>query len=226
MAKKKLIEAKDVHKYFKLGETQVHALRGVSLTINEGDFIFIVGPSGSGKSTLMHLLGALDHPTKGKIMFEGRNLAELDDEVLSAIRRKKMGFIFQAFNLMQTLSATENVSIPLVPAGVNEEEAEERAIKFLTLLGLGDRTHHKPAQLSGGQQQRVAIARALINDPKLILADEPTGEVDSKTGNEIFSYLREMNKKYNKTFIIVTHDTEYIKKGDKIFKIHDGKIVR
>jgi putative ABC transport system ATP-binding protein len=222
---KKIIEVKDVHKYFKLGETLVHALRGVSLTINEGDFIFIIGPSGSGKSTLLHLLGALDVPTEGRITFEGKNLAELDEDVLSIIRRKKIGFIFQAFNLMQSLTAIDNVTIPLVPAGVNEQVAKAKAAKLMAMLGLKDRMQHTPNQLSGGQQQRVAIARALINDPIIVLADEPTGEVDSQTGNEIFDYLRMMNKKFKKTFVIVTHDTEYMKKGDKIFKIHDGKIV-
>jgi putative ABC transport system ATP-binding protein len=222
---KKLIEVKDVHKYFKLGENFVHALRGVSMTINQGDFIFIIGPSGSGKSTLLHLLGALDTPTKGEIIFEGKNLSEMDEDVLSAIRRKKIGFIFQAFNLMQSLTAIENVTIPLVPQNIDEETANKRAAKLMTMLGLKDRMLHTPSQLSGGQQQRVSIARALVNDPLIVLADEPTGEVDSATGNEIFSYLRLMNKKFNKTFVIVTHDTEYIKKGDKIFKIHDGKIV-
>jgi putative ABC transport system ATP-binding protein len=222
---KKIIEVKDVHKYFKLGETFVHALRGVSMTINQGDFIFIIGPSGSGKSTLLHLLGALDTPTDGEIIFEGKRLSELDEDVLSVIRGKKIGFIFQAFNLMQSLTALENVTIPLVPQNIDEETANKRAAKLMTMLGLKDRMLHTPNQLSGGQQQRVSIARALINDPLIVLADEPTGEVDSTTGNEIFDYLRLMNKKFNKTFVIVTHDTEYIKKGDKIFKIHDGKIV-
>jgi len=222
---KKLIEVKDVHKYFKLGETFVHALRGVSMTINQGDFVFIIGPSGSGKSTLLHLVGALDTPTEGEITFEGKKLSELDEDVLSVIRRKKIGFIFQAFNLMQSLTALENVTIPLVPQNIDEETANKRAAKLMTMLGLKDRMLHTPNQLSGGQQQRVAIARALVNDPLIVLADEPTGEVDSQTGNEIFDYLRLMNRKFNKTFVIVTHDTEYIKKGDKIFKIHDGKIV-
>jgi putative ABC transport system ATP-binding protein len=222
---KKIIEVKDVHKYFKMGENLVHALRGVSMTINQGDFVFIIGPSGSGKSTLLHLIGALDVPTDGEIYFEGKKLSQMEEDILSTIRRKKIGFIFQAFNLMTALTALENVTIPLIPSGVDEGVADTRAIKLMKMLGLGDRINHTPMQLSGGQQQRVAIARALINDPIIVLADEPTGEVDSKTGNEIFDYLRIMNKKFNKTFVIVTHDTEYIKKGDKIFKIHDGKIV-
>jgi putative ABC transport system ATP-binding protein len=149
----------------------------------------------------------------------------MEEDILSTIRRKKIGFIFQAFNLMTSLTALENVTIPLVPSGVDEGVANTRAIKLMKMLGLGDRINHTPNQLSGGQQQRVAIARSLINDPIIVLADEPTGEVDSVTGNEIFDYLRIMNKKFNKTFVIVTHDTEYIKKGDKVFKIHDGKIV-
>jgi putative ABC transport system ATP-binding protein len=222
---KKIIEVKDVHKYFKMGENLVHALRGVSMTINQGDFVFIIGPSGSGKSTLLHLIGALDVPTDGEIYFEGKKLSQMEEDILSTIRRKKIGFIFQAFNLMTSLTALENVTIPLIPSGVDESVANTRAIKLMKMLGLGDRINHTPMQLSGGQQQRVAIARALINDPIIVLADEPTGEVDSKTGNEIFDYLRLMNKKFNKTFVIVTHDTEYIKKGDRIFKIHDGKIV-
>jgi len=222
---KKIIEVKDVHKYFKMGENLVHALRGVSMTINQGDFVFIIGPSGSGKSTLLHLIGALDVPTDGEIYFEGKKLSQMEEDILSTIRRKKIGFIFQAFNLMTSLTALENVTIPLVPSGVDESVANTRAIKLMKMLGLGDRINHTPNQLSGGQQQRVAIARSLINDPIIVLADEPTGEVDSVTGNEIFDYLRMMNKKFNKTFVIVTHDTEYIKRGDKIFKIHDGKIV-
>ena len=222
---KKIIEVKDVHKYFKMGENLVHALRGVSMTINQGDFVFIIGPSGSGKSTLLHLIGALDVPTDGEIYFEGKKLSQMEEDILSTIRRKKIGFIFQAFNLMTSLTALENVTIPLIPSGVDESVANTRAIKLMKMPGLGDRINHTPMQLSGGQQQRVAIARALINDPIIVLADEPTGEVDSKTGNEIFDYLRLMNKKFNKTFVIVTHDTEYIKKGDRIFKIHDGKIV-
>jgi putative ABC transport system ATP-binding protein len=222
---KKIIEVKDVHKYFKMGENLVHALRGVSMTINQGDFVFIIGPSGSGKSTLLHLIGALDVPTDGEIYFEGKKLSQMEEDILSTIRRKKIGFIFQAFNLMTSLTALENVTIPLIPSGVDESVANTRAIKLMKMLGLGDRIDHTPNQLSGGQQQRVAIARSLINDPIIVLADEPTGEVDSVTGNEIFDYLRMMNKKFNKTFVIVTHDTEYIKKGDKIFKIHDGKIV-
>ena len=222
---KKIIEVKDVHKYFKMGENLVHALRGVSMTINQGDFVFIIGPSGSGKSTLLHLIGALDVPTDGEIYFEGKKLSQMEEDILSTIRRKKIGFIFQAFNLMTSLTALENVTIPLIPSGVDEEVANNKAIKLMSMLGLRDRIYHTPNQLSGGQQQRVAIARSLINDPIIVLADEPTGEVDSVTGNEIFDYLRMMNKKFNKTFVIVTHDMEYIKRGDKIFKIHDGKIV-
>jgi len=222
---KKIIEVKDVHKYFKMGENLVHALRGVSMTINQGDFVFIIGPSGSGKSTLLHLIGALDVPTDGEIYFEGKKLSQMEEDILSTIRRKKIGFIFQAFNLMTSLTALENVTIPLIPSGVDESVANTRAIKLMKMLGLGDRINHTPNQLSGGQQQRVAIARSLINDPIIVLADEPTGEVDSVTGNEIFDYLRMMNKKFNKTFVIVTHDMEYIKRGDKVFKIHDGKIV-
>jgi putative ABC transport system ATP-binding protein len=222
---KKILEVKNVQKYYKMGETFVHALRGVSLTISEGDFVFIIGPSGSGKSTLLHILGILDHPSEGEVLFEGKKVSELDEEIQTIIRRKKIGFIFQAFNLMRSLTAIENVTIPLVPSNVNEDKANQKAAGLMQMLGLGDRIYHTPNQLSGGEQQRVSIARALINDPKIILADEPTGEVDSKTGNEIFRYLRMMNKKYKKTFVIVTHDTEYIKRGDKIFKIHDGKIV-
>lgn len=219
-----VIEVEDVHKIYKIGETKVEALRGVSMKIKEGDFAFIVGPSGSGKTTLLDLMGALSHPTHGKVFLHGKEIKRFNDFQLSMFRRRKIGFVFQSFNLIPTLSALDNVLIPLMPEKIEPHEVE-KAKELLTKLGLGKRMDHKPNELSGGEKQRVAVARALINDPLIVLADEPTGELDHKTGRELFSYMREMNKEENKTFIVVTHDVEYIKKGDRVFKIHDGEIV-
>lgn len=219
-----VIEVENVYKIYKVGETRVEALRGVSLKIKEGDFAFIVGPSGSGKTTLLDLMGALSHPTHGKVFLHGKEIKRFNDFQLSMFRRRKVGFVFQAFNLIPTLSALDNVLIPLMPEKIEEREVE-KAKELLTILGLGGRMDHKPNELSGGEKQRVAVARALINDPFIILADEPTGELDHKTGRELFGYMRKMNKEKNKTFVVVTHDVEYIKKGDRVFKIHDGKII-
>ena len=219
-----VIEVKDVYKIYKMGETKVEALRGVSMEIKEGDFAFIVGPSGSGKTTLLDLMGALSHPTHGKVFLHGKEIKRFNDFQLSMFRRRKIGFVFQSFNLIPTLSALDNVLIPLMPEKIKEWKVE-KAKDLLTKLGLGKRMNHKPNELSGGEKQRVAVARALINDPLIVLADEPTGELDHKTGRELFNYMRKMNKEKNKTFIVVTHDVEYMKKGDRIFKIHDGKIV-
>jgi putative ABC transport system ATP-binding protein len=220
-----LITAEGIHREYKMGETTVKALRGVDLHIHKGDFVFIIGPSGSGKSTLMHLTGALDHPTSGKIELEGHDLHGMDDWQLSMIRRNRVGFIFQTFNLIPSLNAIENVMLPLITdKKLNEEHLTAKAIKLLREVGLGHRLTHNPNELSGGERQRVAIARALINDPEIILADEPTGELDSVTGAEIFNLMRRMNKQRGTTFVIVTHDTEYISKGDKVYMIKDGLI--
>src|SRR3989344_6510602 len=201
-----LIEAANVVKHYRMGEVVVEALRGVSLKIDQGDFAVIVGPSGSGKSTLMHILGALDHPTTGKVYMDGIDISELDDWHLAMIRRNKIGFIFQQFNLIPTLSALENVIIPTEPMDIDKDDAEHRAAKLLADVGLSDRIFHKPNELSGGQRQRVSVARSLINNPEIIFADEPTGNLDSKTGEHIITLMHELNQKHGKTFVIVTHD--------------------
>ena len=222
----KLIEVKDVKREYKMGETSVRALRGIDICVRKGDFIFIVGPSGSGKSTLMHILGALDHPTKGEVSLEGRAISQMSDFQLSMIRRNRIGFIFQTFNLVLTLNALDNVMLPLITdKATNSIDLEKRARKLLNDVGLGHRMFHTPNELSGGERQRVAIARALINSPEIILADEPTGNLDTATGDEIFALMRDLNKKLKTTFVIVTHDVEYIDDGDKIYQIKDGVIV-
>ena len=221
-----LITAKGLCREYKMGDVTVKALRGADLHIHKGDFVFVVGPSGSGKSTLMHIMGALDHPTCGVIRLEGNDLRDLDDWQLSMIRRNRVGFIFQSFNLVPSLNAIENVMLPLLTdKTISEEELTAKAIKLLREVGLGHRLQHTPNELSGGERQRVAIARSLVNDPEIILADEPTGELDSVTGTEIMELMRKMNREHRTTFVIVTHDTEYIHKGDKIYHIKDGLIV-
>ncbi len=220
-----MITVKDVRKTYQMGTTRIDALRGVSLKIRAGEFVFVIGPSGSGKTTLLDIIGALSRPTSGEVLLDGKDLSEFDDFQLSMFRRKKIGFIFQAFNLIPSISALENVLLPHVPEGVKPEHTR-RAKELLGLVGLSDRMQHRPSQLSGGQAQRVAIARSLINDPLIVLADEPTGEVDHATGSVIFEYMRKMNREEKKTFVVVTHDTEYIKKGDRILHIRDGVIVK
>lgn len=220
-----MITLKDIVKTYRMGTTEIRALRGVSLKIRGGEFVFIIGPSGSGKTTLLDVIGALSVPTSGTVMLDHKDLSEFNDFQLSMFRRKKIGFIFQAFNLMPSLTALENVLLPHIPEGVTREH-EAHARELLGMVGLADRMHHKPSQLSGGQSQRVAIARALINDPLIVLADEPTGEVDHATGSLIFEYMRKMNEGERKTFVVVTHDTEYIRKGDRVLHIRDGVIAK
>lgn len=226
MSKEKgvIIEAKDLHKHFEMGGETIRAVDGVSFKIRQGDFVFIVGPSGSGKTTLLDMLGALSVPSKGHIIVDGKQLNQFNDFQLSMFRRNRLGFIFQTFNLIPTLSATDNVLVPLVPEGYGDVEIK-RAQTLLRDIGLGERLNNKPNQLSGGERQRVAICRAFINLPKIIVADEPTGNLDTRKGNEVFDYLRKLNKEDGLTFIIVTHDTEYIKKGDKVLKMRDGKLI-
>ncbi|MFC2174474.1 ABC transporter ATP-binding protein [archaeon] len=222
---KDVIRIKGVHREYQMGEVLVKALRGVDIDIHKGDFVFIIGPSGAGKSTLMHIVGALDSPTRGEIDLEGYDISKMDDWQLSMIRRNKIGFIFQTFNLILSLNAIENVSLPLLTdKKISEEELTARAMNLLNEVGLGHRMNHTPNELSGGERQRVAVARALVNDPEIILADEPTGNLDSVTGDGIFDLLREMNKKKGVTFVIVTHDTEYIRKGDIVYHMRDGVI--
>ncbi len=221
-----VIEVKNVKKHYRLGEITVKALDGVSLSICAGDFVVIVGPSGSGKSTLMHILGTLDVPTEGAVLVDGKDISILDDWNLAMLRRNKIGFIFQSFNLIPTLNTLENVLIPVEPISGDKEKYEIRAIKLLKEIGLGDRLRHKPDELSGGQRQRVSIARALINDPEIIFADEPTGNLDSKTGKQVIDSMKELNEKYNKTFVIVTHDPSILDYATKKVFILDGKITK
>lgn len=214
----------DVEKIYVRGTIKVPALKKVNLNIEEGDFVAIVGPSGSGKSTLLNVIGGLDRPTNGKIILKGENLSELSEDDLARIRRDEIGFIFQQYNLIHTMDSLENVSLPLYFSGVGKKERLEKAQRLLEKMGLGDRLYHKPNELSGGEQQRVAIARALINDPKIILGDEPTGNVDSQAGAMIMDILKELNME-NRTIIIVTHDMEIAKKTKYIIRMKDGMII-
>lgn len=219
-----LINLEDVTKVYKMGETNVHALRGVDLTINEGEFASIIGPSGSGKSTLMHIVGLLDKPTSGRVFLQNKNVSNLSEDSLAITRNKYIGFVFQSFNLLSRTSALDNVALPLLYAGLDREERIKKATKALQVVGLGDRLDHTSTQLSGGQQQRVAIARALVNKPKLILADEPTGNLDSKSGKEIMKLLGKLNEEGN-TIILVTHELDIATSTRRIIQIVDGEIV-
>ena len=216
-----MIEVSDVHKSFKSGDRWVEVLRGVSCQIPKGRFAFIVGPSGSGKSTLLYLMGALDHPTSGRIEVEGRDLTGMSEAEQNEYRRDRVGFIFQSFNLIKNLSALQNVVVPFLPTGVTDQHRRDAA-ELLTTVGLGDRLDHRPWQLSGGEQQRVAIARALIKDPVVVLADEPTGELDRKTGDEIYKILRRLQADRQTTLVVVTHDRRFIRPDDLVLEIEDG----
>ncbi|OGD62734.1 ABC transporter ATP-binding protein [Candidatus Berkelbacteria bacterium RIFOXYA2_FULL_43_10] len=221
-----VFEAKNIHKSYRMSKRNiVQALSGVDIEVRQGDFVAIVGPSGCGKSTLMHILGLLDRPDEGILKIDGQDLSHLKEKKAYRIRAKKIGFIFQGFNLIPTLTAFENVLLAGKYGGMKLIDRKERATELLAILGLEDRMHHKPNELSGGQQQRVAIARALVNNPSLILADEPTGELDSKTSLEIMSILKKLNKDENKTFMIVTHNLEVAKECRRIVKMEDGRIV-
>ncbi|MEM3010581.1 MAG: ABC transporter ATP-binding protein [Candidatus Bathyarchaeia archaeon] len=219
-----VLEAKDVHKSYRMGKVLVSALRGVTLEIEEGEFIAIFGPSGSGKSTLLHILGGLDKPDKGDVFVDGINLATLDDNERADIRLHKIGFVFQFFNLLPRLTALRNVELPLSFADVPESESVRRAREMLELVGLKDRIYHRPTELSGGEQQRVAIARALINQPKIILADEPTGNLDTTTGWEIVRLMKRLNEEKRQTFVIVTHDPSVAETADRIIYLKDGSV--
>ncbi len=222
---KKLIEVKDVWKLYELEGVKVPALQGLNVTVNNGDFLVIMGPSGSGKSTAMNIIGCLDRPTKGKVILDGEDIAHMSEATLAKVRGKKIGFVFQKFNLINSLDAVENVALPLVFQGVPEEERNGRAHKLLETVHLGHRLHHRPTQMSGGEQQRVAIARALANDPEIILADEPTGNLDSKTGAEVMAMLRELHEKENKTIILITHDVNLKRDHEKVVYLRDGRNV-
>ncbi|MCA9068932.1 MAG: ABC transporter ATP-binding protein [Planctomycetaceae bacterium] len=219
-----MIQIRDVTKTHLRGETEVRALRGVSCEIERGSFSFIVGPSGSGKSTLLYLMGALDEPTSGEIIVDGQSLGGLSQRARDQYRPSDVGLIFQSFNLQSNLTAVENVLVPFLPRGVSGE-LRQRAIDLLVRVGLAGRLDHRPNQLSGGEQQRVAIARALLKHPKLVLADEPTGELDSKSGQEVFAYLRELHESQNTTVIVVTHDERYFTDQDRVITLQDGQVV-
>jgi putative ABC transport system ATP-binding protein len=215
----------DVKKTYLMGDTVVNALAGVNLGIAAGEFTAIMGPSGSGKSTMMNILGCLDRPTEGSYMLDGQEVATLGDDELAVTRNKKIGFVFQSFNLLPRMDALQNVALPLVYAGVGKAERTERAARALAMVGLEDRMHHLPNELSGGQRQRVAIARALVNDPTIIMADEPTGNLDTKSGDEVMEIFRGLNK-LGRTVILVTHEPDIAGHARRVVHVRDGLIVR
>ncbi|MCX6702977.1 MAG: ABC transporter ATP-binding protein [Candidatus Wolfebacteria bacterium] len=219
-----MIELKDVTKTYKMGDETIYALNKVSLNIDKGDFLAIVGPSGSGKSTLANIIGGLDKPDSGDVIVDDEHLIKAKDNVLSHYRNKKIGFVFQTFNLQPTYTALENVMLPLIFARIPHAKRVERAKACLKAVGLDNRMNHKPTELSGGQRQRVSIARALANEPEIIIADEPTGNLDSQKGIEIIDLLKDLNKKLGVTLIIITHDTSVARQAKKTITIHDGKI--
>lgn len=223
--KKPIIELRNVQKIYPMGKTTVTALKNLSLVVQRGDFLTIVGPSGSGKSTCMNMIGCLDLPTKGTIWLDTQNIATMSESELAEVRGKKIGFIFQQFNLIGTLSAAKNIMLPMLFQEMEQEAREKRTEELLALVQLGERKDHKPSELSGGQQQRIAIARALANDPEVIIADEPTGNLDSKTGEIIITFLKQMNEK-GKTIIIVTHDEKIAHQAERIIYLKDGEMVK
>jgi len=218
-----VIEAKDITKVYKMGEVEVHALAGVSLHVERGEVVSIMGPSGSGKSTLMNILGCLDQPTSGEYILDGEQVSTLNDDQLADIRNRKVGFVFQSFNLLARQTSLANVELPLRYAGLSNGRAE-KAIDSLNAVGLSERIYHKPTELSGGQQQRVAIARALVNDPAILMADEPTGNLDSKSGKEIMELILSLNRERGTTLIIITHDPSIAEQTQRVIRIHDGLV--
>ncbi len=220
---KPIIEIKEITRDFPLGNETVYVLKGIDLTINKGEYVALMGPSGSGKSTLMNILGCLDTPTAGEYILNGKDVSKMDDDELAGIRNKEIGFVFQTFNLLPRTTALDNVALPMVYAGYSKSERIERATEVLNQVGLGDRMDHKPNQLSGGQRQRVAVARALVNHPSIILADEPTGNLDSKTSIEIMNLFNEIHANGN-TVILVTHEEDIAEHAHRIIRLRDGVI--
>ncbi len=224
--KKSIIKLENVWKTYKIGNIEVNALQGLNLDVREGEFVAIMGPSGSGKSTAVNMIGCLDVPTKGRITLDNHDISKLSESELAQIRGRKIGFIFQQFNLIPTLTALENVMLPMIFQGVEEKKRIARATELLELVELGDRISHKPTELSGGQQQRVAIARSLANNPEVIIADEPTGNLDSRTGTNVLEFLEKLHKKENKTIVMVTHDPNLSKISERTEFLKDGKIIK
>ncbi|RME31872.1 ABC transporter ATP-binding protein [Candidatus Woesearchaeota archaeon] len=219
-----IIRLENVWKTYTMGKTKVHALRGLDLTVYRGEFLSIMGPSGSGKSTAMNMIGCLDIPTKGTITLEGKNIAQMSESALAQIRGRKIGFIFQKFNLINTLTAKQNVTLPMIFQNIPREQREQRAAELLALVNLADRMNHRPTELSGGQQQRVAIARALALEPTVILADEPTGNLDSSTGETVMEFLEKLHREKGTTIVLVTHDEHVAAHADRIVSLNDGRI--
>ena len=224
MEQKPLVEFQNIYKIYKMGDSEVRALDGVSFSVFEGEFVAIIGQSGSGKSTCMNIIGCLDIPTEGTYLLNGEDVSKLTDDEQSEIRNKTLGFIFQQYNLLPKLNILENVKLPLMYKGLKESEQTERAMEALKRVGIDDKYHHKPSQLSGGQQQRASIARALAGSPSVILADEPTGALDSKTSAEVIDFLIKLNSLGN-TIILITHDNSIAAKAKRVIRIHDGKII-
>jgi len=225
MTSQYIIKLSKVWKIYKMGKVEVPALRGLDFEVKKGEFVAIIGPSGSGKSTAMNMIGVLDFPSKGLITLDGKDITKMAESNLAQIRGKKIGFIFQQFNLLNTLTAIENVMLPMTFQGYSETKRKERATKLLEMVDLGDRLNHRPTELSGGQQQRVAIARSLANDPEVILADEPTGNLDSKTGGNVLQFLKKLNKDEGKTVVMVTHDMNLAKQAKRVEYLKDGQII-
>lgn len=220
-----VVTLQNITKTYTMGDSTLDVLKGVSLTIHKGEFVAIIGPSGSGKSTLMHIIGLLDKASTGKVILEDEEISSLSEERLANLRNKHIGFVFQFFNLLPRTSALDNVILPLTYSRIPKSDWNKRATELLQIVGLGERMDHTPSQLSGGQQQRVAIARALVNSPSIILADEPTGNLDSKSGNEIMSFFKELNSKGN-TIVLVTHEPDIARQAKRIIEVRDGNIVR
>jgi putative ABC transport system ATP-binding protein len=219
------IETISLEKEYGAGQVSVHALRNVNLKFNKGEFVAVLGASGSGKTTLLNIIGTLDKPTSGQVFIEGKDLSSLNEKGIVELRRRKIGFIFQFYNLMPVLTAFENIELPMIISGVPKKQAQNRANELLTAVGLADRANHRPDELSGGQQQRVAVARALANKPTLILADEPTGDLDSATGEQVMALLLKLSKEQDTTVLAATHDLSILKLADRALRMKDGKVI-